>query len=59
MSTILFPSTASAPFSIIFVNEKEPGQNVIDLADKAKLSLFGSGENGWQLAGKMYELGIR
>jgi hypothetical protein len=44
---------------IIFINGKEPDQQVIDLANKAKVSLFGTSENGWQLAGKFYELGLR
>ena len=44
--------------SIIFVRGKKPLDDVIELANRAKISLFTSDLDSWKLAIKLHELGI-
>lgn len=45
--------------AVIFCREKEPADDVIALATKAKIGLLGFAEDTWTLAKRLYELGIR
>ena len=44
---------------IIFARSKSPGEDVVALANKAGISLFGFEGDTWTLAKKLYELGVR
>lgn len=45
--------------AVIFSRGKEPSEDVIALADKAGIGLFGFSEDTWTLAKKLFELGLR
>lgn len=44
--------------AIIFVRGKKPLDDVIELADKAGITLFSSDLDSWKLAIKLHELGL-
>jgi hypothetical protein len=44
--------------AIIFVRGKEPFQDVLELADRAQISLFTTDMDAWKLAIKLHEYGI-
>ncbi len=43
---------------IIYVRDKVPPEAVVELADRAGISLFTTGEDAWKLAIKLNGLGI-
>ena len=45
--------------AIVFARGKTPPEDVIALANRAKIWLLGSDEDTWTLAKKLYELGVR
>jgi len=44
--------------AIVFVRSKKPAQDVIDLANRAKISLFSTDLDAWKLAIKLHEMGL-
>ena len=44
--------------AIIFVRGKQPLQDVIDLANRAEITLFTTELDTWKLAIKLHELGV-
>jgi len=44
--------------AIVFVRGKEPQQDVIDLANRAEITLFNTDLDTWNLAIKLHELGL-
>jgi hypothetical protein len=44
--------------AIIYVREKTPADDVIELANRAKITLFGTDLDAWKLAIKLHELGL-
>jgi serine kinase of HPr protein (carbohydrate metabolism regulator) len=45
--------------AVVYSRGKTPPEDVVALADRAKIALFGSADDTWTLAKKLYELGIR
>ena len=45
--------------AIVFVRDKEPQQDVIDLANRAEITLFKTNLDSWNLAVKIHELGLK
>jgi hypothetical protein len=45
--------------AIVFARGKAPAEDVIALANKAKIGLFGFDGDTWTLAKKLYEIGLR
>lgn len=45
--------------AIIFAKGKKPADDVVALADKAGIALFGTTEDTWTMASKLFSLGIR
>ena len=45
--------------AVIFTRGKEPSADVIELADKAGIGLYGFKADTWSLAKKLYEIGLR
>lgn len=44
--------------AIVYVREKKPADDVIELADRAGISLFSTNQDAWKLAIKLHDLGI-
>ena len=44
---------------VVFVRDKRPADDVLELADKAGIPLFVSTDDTWTYAVKLYELGMR
>jgi hypothetical protein len=44
--------------AIIFVRDKQPLADVLELADRAKITLFSTDLDAWKLAIKLHEQGI-
>jgi hypothetical protein len=44
--------------AIIFVREKKPLPDVIELADRAEITLFTTELDAWKLAIKLHDLGV-
>ena len=44
--------------AIIFVRGKEPLPDVIELADRAEITLFGTDMDAWKLAIELHEMGV-
>jgi len=44
---------------VVFARDKRPSDDVLELADKAGIPLFVSGDDTWTCAKKLYELGMR
>jgi hypothetical protein len=44
--------------AIVFVRDKKPLEDVIELSERAKISLFTTELDSWNLAIKLHELGI-
>lgn len=44
---------------VVFVREKRPTDDVVELADRAGIPLFASRDDTWSFAVKLYELGVR
>jgi len=44
--------------AIIFVRGKEPADDVVELANRAKITLFKTDLDAWKLALKLHELGL-
>jgi predicted transcriptional regulator len=44
---------------IVVTQGKRPPEDVVRMADKAKISLFTTDLNRWQVATKLYEAGVR
>ncbi|MCP4546361.1 MAG: serine kinase [bacterium] len=45
--------------AVIFSRGKEPSEDVVNLARRADIGLYGTGDDTWSLAKKLYELGLR
>lgn len=45
--------------AIIFVRDKKPAEDVIELANRVKISLFTTDMDAWKLAIKLHELGLQ
>ncbi|MFH1677125.1 MAG: hypothetical protein ABIC40_08880 [bacterium] len=45
--------------AIVFVRNKKPLDDVIELADRAGISLFTTEDDAWNLAIKLHELGLK
>jgi len=45
--------------SIVIAQGKEPPEDVVKMAEKARITLFTTGLNRWQVATKLYESGVR
>ena len=45
--------------AIVVTQGKKPPEDVIKMADKAKITLFTTDLNRWQIATKLYESGVR
>ena len=45
--------------AIIFTRGREPAADVVALAGRADIGLFGTADDTWTLAKKLYELGLR
>ena len=45
--------------AIIFTRGREPAEDVVALAGRADIGLFGAADDTWTLAKKLYELGLR
>jgi serine kinase of HPr protein (carbohydrate metabolism regulator) len=45
--------------AVVFVRDKEPQQDVIDLANRAEITLFKTNLDSWHLAVKLHELGLK
>ncbi len=44
--------------AIVFVRDKKPLDDVIELANRAKISLFSTDLDSWALAVKLHEIGV-
>lgn len=44
--------------AIVFVRDKKPMADVIEVADRAGITLFSTPLDAWKLAVKLYELGL-
>ncbi len=44
--------------AIVFVRDKKPFPDVVDLAERAKISLFTTDLDAWKLATKLHDLGV-
>ncbi len=44
---------------IIVAQGKRPGDDVLKMATKAKIAVFGTPLNRWQVATRLYEIGLR
>lgn len=44
--------------AVVFVRGKKPAEDTIDLADRAKITLFTTDDDAWKLAIKLHDLGI-
>jgi hypothetical protein len=44
---------------IIVAQGKEPAEEVVKLAEKNRIALYATGLNRWQVATKLYEVGVR
>jgi len=44
--------------AVVFVRGKKPADDTIELADRAKISLFSTDDDAWKLAIKLHDLGI-
>lgn len=44
---------------IIIAQGKRPGDDVLKMATKAKIAVFGTPLNRWQVATRLYEIGLR
>jgi len=44
--------------AIIYVRDKKPAEDVVDLANRAQITLFGTELDAWKLAIKLHELGL-
>lgn len=45
--------------AVVFARGKTPPEDVTALANRANIALFGSGDDTWTLAKKLYEIGLR
>lgn len=45
--------------AVVFARGKTPPEDVVALADRARIRLFGTDQDTWNLAKSLYELGIR
>jgi len=45
--------------AIVFVRDKKPADDVIELASRVKISLFTTSLDAWNLAIKLHELGLK
>jgi serine kinase of HPr protein (carbohydrate metabolism regulator) len=45
--------------AIVFTRDKKPAEDVVALANKAKIGLLGFQGDTWTLAKKLYEIGLR
>jgi len=45
--------------AIIYVRDKKPAQDVIELANRAKITLFTTNLDAWKLAIKLHEIGLK
>jgi serine kinase of HPr protein (carbohydrate metabolism regulator) len=44
---------------IVATQGKQPPEDVVKMAEKAKITVFSTELNRWQMATKLYEAGIR
>jgi hypothetical protein len=44
--------------AIVYVRDKKPLEDVIELADRAGISLFTTSEDAWKMSIKLHEMGI-
>jgi len=44
--------------AIVFVRNKQPLQDVVELADRAEITLFTTDLDAWKLAIKLHEMGV-
>ena len=45
--------------AVVFTRGKKPSEEVVELSNKAGITLFGFKEDTWTLAKKLYEIGLR
>jgi hypothetical protein len=45
--------------AIVYVRDKKPADDVIELANRAKITLFATDLDSWKLAIKLHELGVQ
>ncbi len=45
--------------AIVVTQGKQPPEDVVKMAEKARLTLFTTGLNRWQMATQLYESGLR
>lgn len=45
--------------AIVFTRGKKPAEDVVELANKAGISLLGTEDDTWTFAKKLYEIGLR
>ena len=45
--------------AIIYVRDNKPAQDVIELANRAKITLFTTNLDAWKLAIKLHEIGLK
>lgn len=45
--------------AIIVTQGKQPSADVIKMAEKAEITILSTTMNGWQVASKLFEIGIR
>jgi len=45
--------------AIIITQNNKPSEEMISMANKTQITLFSIGENGWKVAQKLYEAGLR
>ncbi len=45
--------------AIVFTRGKKPAEDVVELANKAGISLLGTDDDTWTFAKKLYEIGLR
>ena len=45
--------------AIVITQGKDPGEDVVKMAEKAEIPVFTTAMNCWQVATKLYEAGIR
>jgi predicted transcriptional regulator len=44
---------------IVVTQDKQPGDDVIRLAEKAEIPIYSTALNRWQMATRLYEAGVR
>jgi predicted transcriptional regulator len=45
--------------AVLFTRGKKPSDDVVKLAARADIGLYGSSDDTWSLAKKLYEIGLR